>query len=176
MTCRDFMPNSFISPKPQQVQSIKQHSQNGNNRQLQPLPYLEASHGDSSSRVEMGARDWFGRGLASFMNVCRRKSFVLCSLSLSLQPQLLPSLAWEIQMNKAAIPLHLGGAHSQTSARSLAEYWNIWLRTKRIRREPEFLCACSSRSVSCLPGCSIKDLSVTKYFVSLWTFIETQAP
>lgn len=108
--------------------------------------------------------------------MCAGGRVLCCALSLSLQPQLLPSLAWEIQMNKAAIPLHLGGAHSQTSARSLAEYWNIWLRTKRIRREPEFLCACSSRSVSCLPGCSIKDLSVTKYFVSLWTFIETQAP
>lgn len=56
LTFWDFMPNSFISPKPQHVQSIKQHSQNGNNRELQPLPYLEVSHRDSSSRVEMGVR------------------------------------------------------------------------------------------------------------------------
>lgn len=50
------MPDSFISPKPQQVQSIKQHSQNGNNRELQPLPYLDVSHGGSSGRVGMGGR------------------------------------------------------------------------------------------------------------------------
>lgn len=102
----DFMPNSFISPKPQQVRSIKQHSQNGNNRELQPFPYLEASHRDSSSRVEMGARrfdlgeDWL------VLWTCAGGRVLYFFLALSLcNHSSLPPLAWEIQMSKAAIPL-----------------------------------------------------------------------
>lgn len=115
--------------------------------------------------------DWFGGGC--FMNVLLSLSLPLfpASLSLSLQPHgSLPALAWEIQMSKAAIPLHLGGVHSESSARS----WTIWLRTKRIRKRSEFLCACSFRSVSGLSGCSVEDPSLTKIqFVHLWTFTQT---
>lgn len=159
MTCQGFMPNSFISPKPQQVQSIKQHSRNGNNRQLQPLPYLEASHGESFSRVEMGARRLIWGRIGWFYEHVAFSLSLPLLLSLLLQPRSsLPALAWEIGMSKAAIPLHLGGVHSESSAQS----WTIWLRTKRIRKLSEFLCACSSRSVSSLSSCSVEALSLTK--------------
>lgn len=107
-------------------------------------------------RWEQG--DWFGGGLAGFMNMLLSLSLPLL-LSLLLQPRSsLPALAWEIGMSKAAIPLHLGGVHSESSAQS----WTIWLRTKRIRKLSEFLCACSSRSVSSLFSCSVEALSLTK--------------
>lgn len=67
-----------------------------------------------SSRVEMGVRRWIWERIGSF---CERVQEVELRVSFSLCNHR------EIQMSKAAIPLHteLGGAHSQGSALSLAE-------------------------------------------------------
>lgn len=44
------------------------------------------------------------------------------------------------QSCNSSAALQLGGAHSHSSALSLAEYWSIWLRTKRMRRESVSSC------------------------------------
>lgn len=157
MTCQDFMPNSFTQTTASPIYKTTfpkwQQQTAATSPLLGSVPWRKLQRGgDGSKKIDLGEDVlWMCCFLSLF--------FSSLLLSLSLQPHgSLPALAWEIQMSKAAIPLHLGGVHSESSARS----WTIWLRTKRIRKRSEFLCACSSRSVSGLSGCSVEDPSLTK--------------
>lgn len=117
-----------------------------------PMETLQQG-GDGSEKMDLG-EDWLilwtcagGRALCFYLSLCNHR---------------------EIQMSKAAIPLHieLGGARSQGSALSLAENWSIWIGTKRMRRDAVSSCLffqMSDRSA----GSSSEALSVTKHSLCL---------
>lgn len=179
LTFWDFMPNSHFtqttaSPIYKTTFPKWQQQRVATSPLLGSVPQRQLQQGgDGSEKIDLG-EDWLvlwtcagGRVLCSFL------SLSLCNHSS------LPSLAWEIQTSKAAIPLQ---HYSWVEPIPIALHWALpsaeaFGSGQKGWGGNQFLHACSSRSVSGLPGSSLENLSVMKIqFVSPWTFTQAQTP